>query len=662
MIQIAVYYDGKTVKEVNFEQATAREITIGRAPGCLLRLDEATVSRLHALIRWNGSAWVLERKASFGAVRVNGEEVENAILQGGEEIAIGKFSLRVQVDSGMEEAAPTADSGVFHDHEGRTRALNLAAVGVFRIDPGMANTEQFVMSNDKAVFGRASNCDVVLLEKKASRKHFEVRREGLTYYLKDLKSANSTLVNTRKVDEVELNPGDEIRVGETLIKFSVENPEFFQNQQDFMQVPAALEEAAPAPTGQYAVAMHEPQAIQPYAGDTANEFVQQMGEPESKSLFVKLYRKYKQLPVGRRYLVLLLVLAGILILFDDEQKPQEKKVAVKKHSLVKDPTTGKILRVYENLSKERQKLVDKNYAELKDAFDKKDFERVLERTTTILNFVDDYKETKFYESRARAVMEQREKEAHEREQHERQQRIREEVVALEQKGAAIYKKALADPKLRPQVTDVAQEIFSKDPNDRLAQEWLDGMKQKEAEEAQEKEETAKKAALKKKGDAAFALVERKFEQGKYLEALDEADKLESREWSTNDYIKRVDAFKGKVHAKLASLIDPIMAEAEELRSKNADLVKAKDLYLKVLRINPRDEGAIRGLDSIRGTLHLRAKQLYDQAILAESVSDLNEAKEKFDLCKKTAPEGDIYKKRCENKLVHYEGFSAEGFR
>jgi predicted component of type VI protein secretion system len=107
MIRISVFYDGRAVTE--FEQAgDGPEITIGRAPGCSVRLDEASISRLHALIRRTPEGWVLERKASFGAVLLNGQEVENARLEGGEEISIGNFVLRVDVDpvGGASRAEP----------------------------------------------------------------------------------------------------------------------------------------------------------------------------------------------------------------------------------------------------------------------------------------------------------------------------------------------------------------------------------------------------------------------------------------------------------------------------------------------------------------------------------------------------------------------------
>jgi pSer/pThr/pTyr-binding forkhead associated (FHA) protein len=103
MIKISVYYEDRSVTE--FEQSDERDISIGRAAGCSIPLDEASISRLHAVIRYINDQWVLERKANFGAVLLNGQEVENAALEGGEEISIGKFSLRVNIEGEADDSS-----------------------------------------------------------------------------------------------------------------------------------------------------------------------------------------------------------------------------------------------------------------------------------------------------------------------------------------------------------------------------------------------------------------------------------------------------------------------------------------------------------------------------------------------------------------------------
>jgi len=61
--------------------------------------------------------------------------------------------------------------------------------------------------------GRGARCDIHLDAKEVSRRHCRVERRGDRVTLSDLGAANGTLVNARRVDSVELQPGDVVRVG-----------------------------------------------------------------------------------------------------------------------------------------------------------------------------------------------------------------------------------------------------------------------------------------------------------------------------------------------------------------------------------------------------------------------------------------------------------------
>jgi hypothetical protein len=67
--------------------------------------------------------------------------------------------------------------------------------------------------------GRLSDCDIVLNDAKASRRHAEVHPDGDGYVLVDLGSTNGTLVNGLAGDSRRLNDGDEITVGGTVVVF-----------------------------------------------------------------------------------------------------------------------------------------------------------------------------------------------------------------------------------------------------------------------------------------------------------------------------------------------------------------------------------------------------------------------------------------------------------
>jgi ABC transport system ATP-binding/permease protein len=67
---------------------------------------------------------------------------------------------------------------------------------------------------EKLTFGRDPNNDVVLDNPRVSRYHTQVTRVGRRYYVTDLRSANGTFVNDKRVEgNVWLNPQDTIRIG-----------------------------------------------------------------------------------------------------------------------------------------------------------------------------------------------------------------------------------------------------------------------------------------------------------------------------------------------------------------------------------------------------------------------------------------------------------------
>ena len=66
---------------------------VGRHPDSDIFLDDITVSRRHAEIRRDNSAFTLVDVGSLNGTYVNRERVEGAELRSGDEIQIGKFKL-----------------------------------------------------------------------------------------------------------------------------------------------------------------------------------------------------------------------------------------------------------------------------------------------------------------------------------------------------------------------------------------------------------------------------------------------------------------------------------------------------------------------------------------------------------------------------------------
>ena len=57
---------------------------------------------------------------------------------------------------------------------------------------------QFRISGSRVLFGRASDCDVVITDSSVSRNHAEMIKAEGGYIVKDLKSSNGVFVNGKK--------------------------------------------------------------------------------------------------------------------------------------------------------------------------------------------------------------------------------------------------------------------------------------------------------------------------------------------------------------------------------------------------------------------------------------------------------------------------------
>jgi phosphoserine phosphatase RsbU/P len=81
------------------------------------------------------------------------------------------------------------------------------------------------LSRLRTTIGRSARSDVCIPDAFASRLHAEVRKEGDSYWLQDLGSANGTRYNGSPVKtSVPLSSGGEIQIGETSIVFDDQKP------------------------------------------------------------------------------------------------------------------------------------------------------------------------------------------------------------------------------------------------------------------------------------------------------------------------------------------------------------------------------------------------------------------------------------------------------
>jgi S-DNA-T family DNA segregation ATPase FtsK/SpoIIIE len=81
------------------------------------------------------------------------------------------------------------------------------------------------LSESTTVIGRDESCDIQIVDEMISRRHTQIacreEQEFARFFIIDMQSANGVFVNGRQVaEEMELNDGDTIKIGESKLFFS----------------------------------------------------------------------------------------------------------------------------------------------------------------------------------------------------------------------------------------------------------------------------------------------------------------------------------------------------------------------------------------------------------------------------------------------------------
>ena len=75
-----------------------------------------------------------------------------------------------------------------------------------------------VLDRRAILIGRGRDCDVVLADGNASRRHAELVRQGSDWVVRDLDSTNGTAVNGRRIRQAPVGAGDTITIGTTTLE------------------------------------------------------------------------------------------------------------------------------------------------------------------------------------------------------------------------------------------------------------------------------------------------------------------------------------------------------------------------------------------------------------------------------------------------------------
>jgi hypothetical protein len=149
-------------------------------------------------IRFDDYADVLERELAE-------EAREHARTEGYH--FIGPVTVQLVEDPRLKRGDLEVETAIKEGPGGRVGALVLP------------DGSRLPLGEQPFVIGRLSDCDLVVEDPLASRRHAEIRPEPDAYRLVDLKSLNGTTVNGSPVKEQVLGDGDIVGIGAVSIRF-----------------------------------------------------------------------------------------------------------------------------------------------------------------------------------------------------------------------------------------------------------------------------------------------------------------------------------------------------------------------------------------------------------------------------------------------------------
>ena len=189
--------------------------TVGRALDSDLQIDDASVSRSHAMVSVKGDEFTLIDLGSASGTRIGEYSIAGRRVSAGSEIAVGSTRLSL-INVDVTHGAPSSGDTIVGTSSGHSLAL-IAQSGP---DAGRS----FPLPSAQNIIGRDPTAQVSLSDPTVSRRHAMVRVGADRTTISDLGSMSGTAVNGEVIKGVRISVGDRIVVGQsefTLMKPSV---------------------------------------------------------------------------------------------------------------------------------------------------------------------------------------------------------------------------------------------------------------------------------------------------------------------------------------------------------------------------------------------------------------------------------------------------------
>ena len=662
-------------KEIDGGGESNFSLWIGRAESCYIVIGDKSISREHAQLNYVDSKWVIksDKRMLVNGVVKNEEEIHN-----GDIITLGSCSLSVHGENAQEDVVALDDGVSENDEnnedseseygdevqesgEGEDAAEEYEEVdgeeqsfdsgsemveaeedGKTEIVKGFSKIEldifgeyapydTYTIEKDEVFIGRnPEKCEIVLSDPEVSGVHAVIKKYFADIILEDMNSGNGTLLNGERINKKSLVNGDEFVIGSTTFSMRVES-DFIEDEKRHLM---------PVEENQFVEVEEEVEFDEDGmdAGGEGTDNTDQSLVGKIRELFSKDALRD---PVKRKKI--LYIVAGIMVIWILFEDPEEQSVADSKKEKKENKVEKK-----KDLSPEVLIAVDSAYQLALELFETGKYREAIFELDKIFLKTSNYKKSKaLYRASKDALKELELMKRKERELKELVERKKQVKKLLKKAEDAMKNKRLEF------VEQILTQIAQIDPENvdvvQLKIE-LDHHKKERERKAVEK---AAKEAERRRQEMAIVPGKKFYAQKKWHFAILEFENVIEKEKSMDkDILDEVNTMLSSARNNLDGIIQPILNKAKVL-AEGKDLKGAYENYLEVLKHSPGNIESLNKMNRIKEQLRLQSRKVYREAIISESLSLFDHAKEKFQEVQQISPVDSEYYKKSTEKLKNY---------
>ncbi len=624
----------KLNSEIIFEGTLdpSKEYMVGRSRQCEIILTHTEISRRHLRLKYAYGHWECELLSQYGNLYTSGHPVARLSLADGSTFKVAVFDFyyqeteksltaetcvgdKTEVLAGSHATDHTTKLGKGGETTGSWGAkTNVSDVKMkyvlLKVDRQGEAFEELQLGVGLIEAGRDEDCQIMLHDVKASRRHFSLVKSGPSYVITDIESKFGLLVNGEKIISKTLKSGDKIQVGDEIFCYQEIHPHF---------------ESLPAETMVNVPALRQ---LDKHESENVNVVAHHAASSDKKNIR----------PTLMAFAAAMIVLLVIKLVFYNGDPIKSGNVDALKTN---DPL-GKF-------SPDQRKFLDDTYNLSLNLYTSGQYDLAAIEVAKILKMAPNFKDAKNIEALSQQAIEIKK-------QHDEADRVKHDQEALQQKVEALLVdcEVLYNAQKWSQISECVGRITEVDPENARAKFLSD-----DASSRMENMETRRQALVENKQKKALAikLLEHArdlFNNKRYPAAVSDLSSVAKMDFADDSGLKLKAMEALKVARSKMRQDSQVMVQKGKTAFENKEYKNSLKFLSSALELDGTNNEAKDLQIKAAAELRIDMKNIYSESVIEENLGNIESAKKKWRTILDQNVKSDSYYEKAHIKLGKYE--------